>query len=115
MLHKAAPLHLLVLVPAKMKGTQGLGAEDAFIQRQEMSSECMTRPLQMQVRNVLVNILIPDISLLSLVKILHKSLTISPYSKEANLAFALVPLATALKTQDPFTTFRNGSCKFSAF
>lgn len=62
-LHKAAPLHLLVLVPAKMRGTQGLRAEYVFIQREEMSSECMTRPLQMQVRNVLVNI-----PLISLVK-----------------------------------------------
>lgn len=56
MLHKTAPLHPLVLVPAKTKGTQGLRAEYVFIQRQEMSSECMTRPLQMQERNVLVNI-----------------------------------------------------------
>lgn len=55
-LHKTTPLHPLVLVPAKMKGTQGLRAEYVFIQRQEMSSECITRPLQMQERNVLVNI-----------------------------------------------------------
>lgn len=63
MLHKA-PLHLPVLVPAKMKTTQRLRAEYVFIQRQEMSSEWMTRLLQMQVRNVLVNI-----PLLSLIKI----------------------------------------------
>jgi len=30
-LHKAAPPHLLVLGPAKIKGTQGLRAEYAFI------------------------------------------------------------------------------------
>lgn len=109
MLHKA-PLHLPVLVPAKMKTTQQLRAEYVFIQRQEMSSECMTRLLQMQVRNVLVNI-----PLLSLIKIWHKSLTISPCSKEANPAFVLVALATTLKTQDPFSTFRNASPKFTGF
>lgn len=39
----------------------------------------------------------------------------SPCSKEANPTFVLVALATTLKTEDPFTTFRNGSCKFSGF
>lgn len=71
MLHKATALQLLVFVPAKMKGTQGVRVEYVFIQRQEMSTECMTRPLEMQVRNVLVNI-----RLLSLVKIWYKFLTI---------------------------------------